>query len=70
MGSINKKFNKYKNIDIKLSMRFKCTSCNYTKVIPREIFENINQEDFTKNTIFNCPNCNIRMNPIEVLADF
>ena len=41
MGSINKKFKKYKNIDIKLSMRFKCTSCNYTKVIPREVFENI-----------------------------
>ena len=70
MGSINKKFKKYKNIDIKLSMRFKCTNCNYTKVIPREVFDIFIQEDFIKNTMFNCPNCNIRMNPIEVLADF
>lgn len=70
MGSINKKLKKYKNIDIKLSMRFKCSSCNYTKVIPREVFENINQNEFANGHIFICPNCNIRMTPVSIEADF
>lgn len=70
MGSINKRIKKNKNIDIKLSMRFKCSCCNYTKVISRETMEIIKPNEFANNPIFVCPNCNIRMNPIEVLADF
>lgn len=70
MGSINRKLKRNKFVEFKLSMRFVCSRCNYTKVIPREILDNIKPEEFANNKIFICPNCNIRMNPTEVLADF
>lgn len=70
MSSINRKIKRNKNIEFKLSMRFICHNCNYTKVIPREVIENIKPEEFANNKMFVCPNCNIRMVPTEVLADF
>ena len=69
MGSIKRKI-KNNSINIKLSMRFECPICNFKKTIPREIISSIKPDEFTNNKIFVCSNCNVRMNPIEVIADF
>lgn len=70
MGSINKRFKKNKNIEILLSVRFVCNNCNFSKIIPKEVTDNINRNEFKNNPIFICPNCNIRMVPTEIHADF
>lgn len=70
MGSINRKFIKNKNIDIMLSIRFICDFCNFEKITPREVIQSLDPNDFSYNKIFICPNCNIRMKPISIEADF
>lgn len=70
MGSINKKFKKNKEIKFSLSTRFVCKKCNFEKVIPREVIQSLDPNDFSYNKIFICPNCNIRMTPVSFEADF
>jgi transcription elongation factor Elf1 len=70
MGSINKKLKKNRRFDLKLSIRFECSKCNYKKVISKEVMDKIKPNEFANNSMFKCPNCNIRMAPIEVIADF
>ena len=71
MGRMSKKIKyNYKNLNIKLSMRFRCPNCNFSKDIPREVFKRTTEEEFHNTNIFNCPHCNIRMNPYQILADY
>ena len=70
MGSINKRLKKNRKFDLKLSMRFECNKCKYTRIISRETIDKIKPEEFDNSPLFKCPNCNIRMVPIEVIADF
>lgn len=69
MGSISKKFKK-NNINIHLSMKFVCPKCNDFKILSREKIQSINPEEFKNNEIFICKNCNIRMIPTEIIANY
>lgn len=51
-------------------MKFVCPKCNDFKIISREKIQSINPEEFKNNEIFICKNCNIRMIPKEIIADY
>lgn len=51
-------------------MKFKCPICGFTRLVPKSEFDKMTQKTFTNNKLFFCDNCNIRMNPISIEADF
>ena len=70
MGSIKRKILRNKSIDIKMSMKFKCSNCGYEKLISRETIESLDPATFKNNIIFKCQHCNIRMKPITIEVDY
>lgn len=42
----------------------------FTRFVPKSEFDKMTQKTFTNNKLFFCDNCNIRMNPISIEADF
>lgn len=53
-----------------MSIKFKCSSCGYEKLISRETIQSLDKNTFKDNIIFKCDNCNIRMNPITIEVDY
>lgn len=70
MGSIANKFKKNQQFNISLSIRFVCPICGFKRLVPQSEFKKMTNETFKNNKLFICDNCNIRMNPTTVEADF
>ena len=70
MSSMLRKMKRNKPFEVKLSMRFVCDKCNSSKLIPRNTFQSMTEEEFHNTKIFICDKCNIRMTPTEIVADF
>lgn len=71
MGSFSRKIKRNSPIvNIYLSTKFKCPFCGFTRLVPKSEFDKMTQKTFTNNKLFFCDNCNIRMNPISIEADF
>lgn len=56
--------------NLKMSIKTECPKCKMTKLIPREAFEKISEEEFQKGEIFLYQKCNIKMNPVSVEVDY
>lgn len=70
MGSISKKLNKKKKLDISLSIKFVCDFCGFTRIVPQYEFQKMTDETFQNNKLFICNSCKIRMRPATIEADF
>lgn len=70
MGSISRKLKKDKTIPIYLSIKFVCDNCGFQRLVPQAEFKKMTEETFKNNKLFICENCNIRMRPASVEADF
>lgn len=70
MSSIIRKIKRNKKITIKMSLKLKCPKCNFEKLVPREVFQNMSEEEYKKGLIFICDKCGSKMKPISVEADF
>ena len=69
MSSIYKKIQKNK-INISLSMKYVCDKCGFERLVPESEFKKMTQETFKNNKLFICDNCNTRMTPKTIEADF
>ena len=69
MSSICRKIQKNK-INISLSMKFVCDKCGFERLVPENEFKKMTQETFKNNKLFICDNCNTRMTPKTIEADF
>ena len=58
------KFNSIKDLIFYVQMSY------FTRFVPKSEFDKMTQKTFINNTLFFCDNCNIRMNPISIEADF
>lgn len=56
--------------NFKMSIKAECPKCKKTKLIPRETFQKMSEEEFQKGEIFLCEKCNIKMNPVSVEVDY
>lgn len=65
-----KKIKNKNNLNIKMSIKFKCPKCGYEKLIPQERFKKMTNEEFKNPKTFACDKCNIRMEPVTIEADF
>ncbi len=70
MSSISRKIFKNKPINISMSIKFRCSKCGAEKLVPQSEFQKMTNETFKNNKMFFCNNCNIRMVPITVEADY
>ncbi|MEG2832532.1 MAG: hypothetical protein RR923_07185 [Bacilli bacterium] len=70
MSSMSRKFLKNKNIDIKMSIKFKCPTCGDEKLISQNTIQKLDPNTFRDNEIFKCKKCSIRMNPMTVEVDY
>lgn len=70
MSSMIRKFQRNKQMNVQMSIKFQCPNCEYEKLIPKETIQNLNPKTFKDNEIFKCPKCNIRMNPITIEVDY
>ncbi len=61
--------NNYK-LNLKMGIKFKCPRCGYEKIIPKERFDKMTNEEYKDPKTFACDKCNIRMEPITVEVDF
>lgn len=64
------KENNKNNLNIKMSIKFKCPSCGYEKLISQERFKKMTNNEFKNPKTFACDKCNVRMEPITIEADF
>lgn len=53
-----------------MSLKVECPKCKNTKLIPRETFQKMTEEEFNKGKIFLCKKCKIKMNPVSVEVDY
>lgn len=53
-----------------MAIKFECSKCHSTKIIPQSEFQKMTDETFKNNPIFVCNTCNIRMIPITVEVDY
>lgn len=53
-----------------MGMKFECPICKNTKIIPRESFNKMTEEEFQEGKIFTCNKCKIKMNPKTIEVDF
>lgn len=70
MSSMAKKFRKKQDFNISLSIKFVCSHCGFSRLVPQSEFKKMTQETFQNNRLFICDKCKIRMNPTSVEADF
>lgn len=71
MGSFSRKIKRNSPIlDIYLSMKFQCPICGFTRLVPKSEFDKMTEKTFKNNKLFFCHNCNIRMTPVSIEADF
>lgn len=53
-----------------MSLKVECHKCKNYKLIPREIFQKMTEEEYQKGEIFLCEKCNIKMNPVSIEVDY
>ena len=53
-----------------MSLKVECHKCKNYKLIPREIFQKMTEEEYQKGEIFLCERCNIKMNPVSIEVDY
>ena len=51
-------------------MKFVCDKCGFERLVPENEFKKMTQETFKNNKLFICDNCNTRMTPKTIEADF
>lgn len=70
MGSLKRKFLRNQKLNLRMSMKFRCSKCGYEKLIAKETIQSLDPNTFKDNIIFKCQNCNIRMEPITIEVDY
>ena len=53
-----------------MSLKVECPKCKNYKLIPRETFQKMTEEEYKKGEIFLCEKCNTKMNPVSVEVDY
>ena len=53
-----------------INLKVECPKCKNYKLIPREKFQKMTEEEYQKGEIFLCKKCNIKMNPVSVEVDY
>lgn len=70
MSNALRKIRRQNPLNIKMGMKFECPICKNTKIIPRESFNKMTEEEFQEGKIFTCNKCKIKMNPKTIEVDF
>ncbi len=56
--------------DLRMSLKVECPKCRNIKLIPREVFQKMSEEEYQEGKIFLCGKCNTKMNPVSVEVDY
>lgn len=56
--------------NLTMSLKVECPKCRKTKLIPREVFQKISEEEFQEGKMFLCEKCYVKMNPVSVEVDY
>ncbi len=53
-----------------MSLKVEWPKCKNFKLIPRETFQKMTEEEYQKGEIFLCNKCNIKMNLVSIEVDY
>lgn len=70
MSNMLRKIKRHSLPNFSMNLKVECPNCKKHKLIPRETFQNMTEEEYQKGEIFLCSKCNIKMNPVSVEVDY
>lgn len=70
MSNMLRKIKRQSILVFNMSLKVECHKCKNYKLIPREIFQKMTEEEYQKGEIFLCEKCNIKMNPVSIEVDY
>ncbi len=70
MSNMLRKIKRHSIPNLIMHLKVECPKCKNTKLIPRETFQKMSEEEYQEGKIFLCEKCNTKMNPVSVEVDY